>query len=445
MPQMIATSPKSKCLSPETERNSKMKIPSIMSPKYPVSLVAGLAGLLTVVNLASAQDWTVTSAPSSPWTSVASSADGIKVVATGGRVNGFGTRFPLPIYTSADSGATWTQTSAPSYIWTSVASSADGSKLVAVAGINNSDRPVYTSTDSGTTWTQTSAPSADWTCVASSADGSKLVAGVGGGPIYTSTDSGATWIRTSAPSSNSWSSVASSADGTRLVAAVANDVSGTYPIYGGPIYTSTDSGSTWTKTVAPSNHWSSVASSADGTKLVATAGGSDDFGSIYTSTDSGATWTQTAAQPNTWTSVASSADGTRLVVGANSARGDGLIYTSTNAGASWMATTLTERWTCVAASSDGSDLVAASDGPIYTLQIPRSPRLRRLSITPSTGSLDISWLVPSTSFVLQENSDLSSTNWTDTPTPPTLNFTNLHYQVTVSPSFVCRFYRLKQR
>jgi photosystem II stability/assembly factor-like uncharacterized protein len=51
-----------------------------------------------------------------------------------------------------------------------------------------------------------------------------------------------------------------------------------------------------------------VASSADGTKLVAVA----LTGYIYTSADSGATWTQTGAQ-ELWNSVASSADGTKLV------------------------------------------------------------------------------------------------------------------------------------
>src|ERR1035437_10152389 len=72
----------------------------------------------------------------------------------------------------------WTQTSAPFAGWTSIASSADGTKLVAAAGTAGG---VYTSTDSGATWTLTSSPfsgSPDYalpTCVASSADGSKLV------------------------------------------------------------------------------------------------------------------------------------------------------------------------------------------------------------------------------------------------------------------------------
>ncbi len=62
----------------------------------------------------------------------------------------------------------------------SVASSADGTKLVAV--VQNGQ--IYTSTDSGFTWTPRDSDR-NWKSVASSSDGTKLVAGVDGGPIYT--------------------------------------------------------------------------------------------------------------------------------------------------------------------------------------------------------------------------------------------------------------------
>jgi hypothetical protein len=63
----------------------------------------------------------------------------------------------------------------------------------------------------------------------------------------------------------------------------------------------------------------------------------------------------------------------------------------------------------------------------------------------SGATLGLSWLVPSTRFVLQQNSDLSSTNWVDVPTPPTLDYTNLHQRVTLTPSLGSSFYRLKQQ
>ena len=145
-----------------------------------------------------------------------------------------------------------------------------------------------------------------WQGVASSSDGTKLVAVVFGGQIYTSTDSGVTW--TPRDSSRNWISVASSSDGAKLVAVV----------YGGQIYTSTDSGVTWTPRES-SRVWFSVASSSDGTKLVAVVSGDQ----IYTSTDSGVTWTPRDSSRN-WISVASSSDGTKLVAGMH----NGQIYTS---------------------------------------------------------------------------------------------------------------------
>ena len=52
------------------------------------------------------------------------------------------------IYTSTNSGLTWTLRSPPGYGWQSVASSADGSKLIAAG----EDGLIYTSTNSGFNW-----------------------------------------------------------------------------------------------------------------------------------------------------------------------------------------------------------------------------------------------------------------------------------------------------
>jgi len=292
---------------------------------------------------AATDHWIQTSAsPDNVWSSVASSADGSRLVATA---------YPGGIYTSADSGNTWTQTSAPNNLnWTSVASSADGSHLVAT--VNSGVGGIYVSADSGTNWTLTSAPgNLWWYSVASSTDGSQLVAAVYGGGIYTSANSGATWTLSSAPSPQLWHSVASSANGTHLVAV----------IYNGGIYTSANSGATWTQTSAPNNGWSAVASSADGSRLVAVI---ISGGGIYTSWDSGASWNQSAAPNNSWYSVASSADGRYLVA---VVPGVG-IYASADYGfMGWTQTsTLTNNWTFVASSADGIHRVAVGTGGIYT-------------------------------------------------------------------------------
>jgi hypothetical protein len=92
-------------------------------------------------------------------------------------------------------------------------------------------------------------------------------------------------------------------------------------------------------------------------------------------------------------------------------------------------------------SADGGRVAAAAkDGGIYILQTAPNPSL---SITASGGTAVISWTVPSMSFDLEENSNLSGTNWTQVGTVPSLNFTNLNNQVTIPVTGSSVFYRLK--
>jgi photosystem II stability/assembly factor-like uncharacterized protein len=203
----------------------------------------------------------------------------------------------------------------------------------------------------------------------------------------------------------------------------------------GLIFTSTNSGATWTQTSAFNNSWSAVASSVDGSKLAATVYG----GGIYTSTNSGAAWTLTSAPVLSWTSVASSADGARLLAASADS-----IYTSTDSGVTWTQGTNAPSgaaWSSVASSTDGSKLVAVlNGGGIYTCQTTPAPVM---NVTMSNGNLGLSWIVPATSFVLQQNSDLCTANWTDVTNTPALNLTNLQNQVFLSPSTGSGFYRLK--
>jgi hypothetical protein len=233
---------------------------------------------------------------------------------------------------------------------------ADGLTNVAIANIGS-----FTYS----TWSQV-ATSQIWRSITSSSDGTKLAAGVWGGYIYTSTDSGTTWTerRPTTGTIRNWYSITSSSDGTKL-AAVA---------YGGYIYTSTDSGVNWTERTnadggvtgaSLSKGWSSITSSSDGTKLAAVAYG----GYIYTSTNSGVTWTERQpidASGRNWTSVTSSSDGTKLAGGLY----NGYIYTSTDSGASWTTNSSSSgsgRWNSITSSSDGTKLAAvAYGGYIYT-------------------------------------------------------------------------------
>src|ERR1022692_1306483 len=177
---------------------------------------------------------------------------------------------------------TWTQTTAPTNDWYSIASSADGTKLVAVVNPGS----IYMSADSGATWLPVKAPSNAWSSVACSADGNLLIE-AGGGFIYTSIDSGGTWKSNAVPWINTNRiSVASSAGGSNLVAAVA----------GVGIFTSTNAGGDWmSNSIVPSFFanapWISAASSADGTKSWAVQ---DSGPNIFISTNSGV-WTATSA------------------------------------------------------------------------------------------------------------------------------------------------------
>jgi photosystem II stability/assembly factor-like uncharacterized protein len=196
-----------------------------------------------------------------------------------------------------------------------------------------------------------------WPAIASSSDGTKLVAAPSTGYIYTSSDSGVTWTEQTGSGSRSWTDLTSSSDGIKL-AAVSGGATTGY------IYTSTNSGVTWTQrsplTASTPRNWYSITSSSDGTKLAAGV----NYGYVYTSSDSGATWTERspAATQQRWLSMASSSDGTKLVVGTN----NDYIYTSSDSGITW-----TQRISCncfgMASSSDGTMLAASAyGGSIYT-------------------------------------------------------------------------------
>ena len=202
------------------------------------------------------------------WGAVASSADGMKLVAAarGGH-----------IYTSTDAGVTWTARETSRH-WRAVASSADGTHLVAAAHYEDQ---VHTSNDSGVTWTARTVPNANtmeilWANVSSSTSGREVVAASSGSPkaVFLSHDFGATWQ--AVPSAGDVLDVAVSADGSGLVT-TARPRTNQPP---------TDSAHTRTSDEAHRT-WESIASSADGTRLIA----AEFAGHIYTSTPLNATST----------------------------------------------------------------------------------------------------------------------------------------------------------
>src|ERR1035437_4014230 len=383
-----------------------------------------------------AQTWTQTSAPTNVWSVVACSADGSKIYAcAGGSLLGLSQNAITPIYTSPDGGLTWSQTAAPSNYWASVVTSADGTKVAAVA---NNAGPLCTSSDGDLTWVTNLSPAKTWTAIACSSDGLHLFAAtLQTSTLYSSTNFGTTW---QTQQKGSIGGLASSADGSRLAAIITTSIS-----------ISTNSGKTWSTNLY-ANPLYSIACSADGKVLVVTA----DFGRIFTSTNYGTSWiTNNLSVPNgvlggTWINAAVSADGSKIAaIGWRSSAGQfGYIYTTTNYGQTWISNSVPVSWWFgVCSSADGNKIMAASCGTnlssigmgsIWSSQTVSSPSL---NLVPTNNNLALSWLIPSTNFVLQQSYDLA--NWSDVTNVPVLNLIKLKNQVTIPMSSDGSFYRLK--
>lgn len=78
-------------------------------------------------------------------------------------------------------------------------------------------------------------------------------------------------------------------------------------------------------------------------------------------------------------------------------------------------------------------------GVVAAVQIPGAPFL---TVAVSNSSVVISWPSPSTGYVLQENSDLNTANWTTVGTSPSDNGTTR--TVVISPPQGNHYYRLMQ-
>ena len=387
--------------------------------------------LLVPVDVGSAQNWFQTMAPATNWQCIASSADGAILAAAAahsisGTANG-------AIYISTDSGANWSPTGLPATnFYNGVAMSADGIKLAALfMGNGSQNAGLYYSADSGSNWTLRSMTFPIHVGglshpIACSADGSKLL--VAGTSVFSSADAGVTWTTNNVPTTN-WASVACSADGNTF-AAVA--------LFGSAVFVLTNSATAWSSNNLAAGSLIDVAVSADGRRMVA-LGNPQIPGPIYTSSDFGSTWVSNSAPKTSWKSVVSSADGTYLTAGAFS------ISIVTNGGTLWKTNiTPSEPIQSMAASADGARVAVAVGtsglpGGIYILQSVRPPSL---SITATTSALNLSWTVPSTDFVLQQSVGLPATNWSALPAVPSLNSVTLQNQVTLPPPNASAFFRL---
>jgi hypothetical protein len=271
------------------------------------------------------------------WLSLAASANGTLMYAAGGS----------GVFYSTDSGQIWNgPILSLSGAWSAVATSADGNTVLAVT--TPSSKQIQISTNAGSGWNSaTGSPTANWADVACASDGKKIIGSVSGGSglVYTNNPSNV-WSSIGATGGN-WNIVAYAGNGNNFAAG--NTSGSVFSLAGG-------SRSLTNKTVT------GLVISADGTKLAACV----NPGGIYTSTNSGVSWTNTSAPWTTWGCLTASADCTRLVAGVSG----GLIYASANFGGNWtpLAGSSNQVWSAVTASADGSKLAGAvnsATGQIY--------------------------------------------------------------------------------
>jgi hypothetical protein len=222
--------------------------------------------------------------------------------------------------------------------WNVLASSSSGSVLA--AGVGYPGGELYVSTDSGVNWGVKTALNQQWYGLAMSSSGTIMVASAYGNYLYTSNNTGTTW--TQRDSVRNWGAVACSSSGTIMLAA-------TYHTFSGSdyLYVSTNSGVTWTNK-GSSLAYISCAMSADGSIMYATT----YFGKIYVSTNTGTTWTARDSD-RTWRGVCCSSDGTIAYASA----GAGDIYRSTDSGTTWSLLIYSEANRGPVCSADGSILV----------------------------------------------------------------------------------------
>lgn len=275
---------------------------------------------------------------------IASSADGSKLVAT----------TPGYVYRSSDFGVTWTGIRVGvinEYLFR-ICSSTDGTKLVVISTDTPSGNGsyIFTSADSGTTWTtRTSVGLHNWYSLAASADGTIIYASnLYEFILYKSTDSGATW--TTININNQFDKMACSANGSTVAG-----------LNGTGLFISTNYGNTWNQVgqgILSLNGQGGVVISSDGTKIAVSGH------RIWTSTDTGATWTTRVNTFQTFSDITSSSDGTKLAVIMNL---NG-IYRSTDSGATWTLYSKSDypEFISITSSADGEVLGITTSSYIWT-------------------------------------------------------------------------------
>jgi photosystem II stability/assembly factor-like uncharacterized protein len=275
----------------------------------------------------SGEIWTPqTSAGLRNWSAVASSEDGLKVIA--------GDRYGY-IFTSNNGGMTWTQQSNVTNVtWYKFVCDINCSNIA-----GSSADGIYSSNDSGVTWTKRY--SSTWVYHALTCDRSTCtkVLALSFTTVLRSTDGGQSWTTTPAPGGlYYWNDAASSSDGSTVVIISSGYNGGGYD-YTGSVYRSTDAGASFITIIAGTQNqnnyrigYFSLATSNDGAKWVMT---SDVPTTVLTSSNGGSSF----STQNGFTSMngyyasylACDSNCTKVVLAVTGT----YIYKSNNSGVTW--------------------------------------------------------------------------------------------------------------
>jgi hypothetical protein len=208
---------------------------------------------------------------------------------------------------------------------------------------------LYRSNDLATTWIEVSTmPICLWYITVSN-DGTRLLGAQWGGDIYTSSNSGVTWTNRANP--KQWWGFSSSGTG-QVVVGITEKVS---------VHISTDYGQSWSTPagLTTAGSFTKSAVSDDGQKIMIV----DSYGYIYLSSNGGTTFTQRGEERN-WYAATMSGDGSRLYAaeGMDVGMTTGRIFTSDDFGLTWTPRSINNMWWQMRSSYDGKTVVAmASD------------------------------------------------------------------------------------
>jgi hypothetical protein len=261
------------------------------------------------------------------------------------------------VYVSVNGGYTWTQRQSTVVEgWAAIAMSASGATIVAGVGAGVGNNPLFYSTDTGATWLASGSPNQNWLDLAFGST-SQVVAAASTDGIFRSTNNGQTMtiVGTASPD---FSYIASSTDGTKLVASASSNNVGV------GVYYSSNSGTSFTRVNSantgglPSGKWArALGMSGDGSTIVAYI----DDGTTKKSIDGGATWTACATPAGgTVYDIAVDTTGTKVFL----TTGGSTAYTSTDSCATWtLSKTGGAFFWRVAASADFTTLVLVDNNP----------------------------------------------------------------------------------